>query len=284
MPKIRNGPVEIAYERAGPVDGAPMLLVCGNFTQMLHWPDEMLNDLAARGFQVAMFDNRDSGRSTHCEELPPYTLRDMADDAVAVLDALGWASAHIVGPSLGGMIGQVMAVHHPDRVRSLTSISSAPGWGLRISRPRWGTALKILTVAAKPATGRDATVEKTVRMFRLMTTPRYPIDEQQVREVTVRAYAIADDTKGGMRQQAAAKASGDRRGELAQIRVPTLVVHGDKDTMQSPAAGRATAAAIPGARLCMLPEVGHALPAELWPQVFDELCDLLGRPAREPQP
>jgi pimeloyl-ACP methyl ester carboxylesterase len=281
MSTTRNGAVEITYERVGDSQGTPMLLVCGNFTQLIHWADELLTGLGARGFQVARFDNRDSGRSTHCDDLPPYNLRDMADDAVAVLDALGWSSAHVLGVSLGGMIGQVMAVHHPDRLRSVTSISSAPGWGLRISRPRWRTVFKIIAVARKKAPGREAAIEQTVRILRLMTTPEYPIDEQWLRDVTARAYDIADDSKGGMRQLAACKASGDRRDELAQVRVPTLVVHGEQDPMQSPYAGRATAAAIPGARLDILPNVGHVVPAQLWPRILDELEDMLDHHPKE---
>lgn len=275
MPTTRNGDVEIAYELVGDAQGSPMLLVSGAYMQMIEWPEEVLAALAARGFQVARFDNRDSGRSTHCDKLPKYTLREMADDAVAVLDALGWSSAHILGASLGGMIGQVMAVHHPDRVRSLTSISSAPGAGIRISRPRWRTLAKIIAISAKGGKGKDAAVEQAVRLFPLLTTPEYPIDVRHVREVTALAYDIADDSKGGMRQQAAIRASGDRRGELAQVQAPTLVVHGDKDPLQSPRAGRATAEAIPGARLCMLPDVGHTTPPQLWPQVLDELCEML---------
>jgi pimeloyl-ACP methyl ester carboxylesterase len=275
MQTTRNGSIELAYELVHDAPGHPMLLVCGNFTQMIHWPDELLDGLAARGFRAARFDNRDSGRSSHCPDGPKYTLRDMADDAVAVLDGLGWPSAHVLGVSLGGMIGQVMAVHHADRVRSLTSIASAPGWGLRISRPRWRTLLRILAVARKAGEGREGAVEQTVRTFRLLTTPEYPIDEQWVRDVTGRAYDIAHERAAGMRQQAAAGASGDRRGELARVRVPTLVVHGDRDPGQSLHAGRETARAIPGARLKILPNVGHYLPAQLWPEILDDLRDLL---------
>lgn len=281
MPTARNGDVELAYELVHNTPGSPMLLVCGNFTQIIQWPDELLDGLAARGFQAAMFDNRDSGRSTHCDDLPRYTLREMAADAAAVLDALGWSSAHILGPSLGGMIGQVMAVHHPDRVRSLTTISAPPAWKLRVMRPRLRTVLKVLAIASKPSKTREAAIEQAVRMFPLMTTPQYPIDEQRLRELTGRAYDIADDSKGGMRQQTACKLSGDRRSELTQVTAPTLVVHGEQDPMQSPGGGRATAEAIPGARLRVLPGVGHALPPELWPDVLDELCDLL---ERHPQP
>jgi pimeloyl-ACP methyl ester carboxylesterase len=275
MRTARNGSIELAYELVHDTPGQPMLLVCGNFTQMIHAPAELVDGLGARGFQVARFDNRDSGRSAHCPDGPKYTLRDMADDAVAVLDALGWSSAHVLGASLGGMIGQVMAVHHPDRVRSLTSISSAPGWGARISRPRWRTVLRILAIAGRKAKGKEASVEQTVRVLRLMATPEHPLDEQWARDVTARAYDIAHDTAAGMRQQAAAKASGDRRGELARVRVPTLVVHGDRDPGQSLHAGRETARVIPGARLKILPGVGHYVPPGLWPEILDDLRDMV---------
>jgi pimeloyl-ACP methyl ester carboxylesterase len=274
MPTARNGDIEIAYELVDDAAGTPLLLVCGNATQMIHWPDQLLAGLAERGFQAARFDNRDSGRSTHCADRPAYMLRDMAADAVAVLDQLGWASAHILGVSLGGMIGQVMAVHHAGRVRSLTSISSAPSWSMRVSRPRLRTILKIAGLARKAGTGRQAAVELAAQTFRLLGMPAH--DEPRLREVAARAYEIAHDPAGDMRQQAACKAGGDRRAELAHIRVPTLVVHGADDPMQSLRAGRATAQAIPGARLLVLPGVGHVLPTEVWPEILDELCDLIG--------
>lgn len=274
-----NGDVRLAYDCVGPATGTPMLLVCGNATQVVHWPEEFLAALVDRGFRVALFDNRDSGRSTHCAHLPPYDLRDMAADARAVLDALGWSSAHVLGVSLGGMIGQVMAVHHPDRVRSLTSIASAPAWSLSLSRPRLRTLLRIIRVASRAGEGRDAAVETTVRIFRLIaSTRRYPIDEAWVREVSTRAYDLAHDPGAPKRQQAACKAGGDRRAELAGVTAPTLVVHGEDDPLQSVRAGRATADAIPGARLLVLPGVAHSLPpAGLWPQVLDELCAVAAR-------
>jgi pimeloyl-ACP methyl ester carboxylesterase len=274
MPTARNGDIEIAYELVDAAAGTPLLLVCGNTTQMIQWPDQLLTGLTERGFQAARFDNRDSGHSTHCADRPTYTLRDMAADAVAVLDQLGWASAHILGVSLGGMIGQVMAVHHADRVRSLTSISSAPAWSMRVSRPRLRTVLKIAGLTRKAGTGKQAVIELAVQTFRLLGMPAH--DEPWLREVTARAYDIAHDPAGDRRQQAACKASGDRRAELAHIRVPTLVVHGADDPMQSLTAGRATAQAIPGARLLVLPNAGHVLPTEVWPKILDELCDLIG--------
>ncbi|WP_051898027.1 alpha/beta fold hydrolase [Sciscionella sediminilitoris] len=274
MPTAYNGEIGLAYE-VDPTAGEPILLLCGGFVQMIHWPEELLGGLRERGFQLARFDNRDNGRSTHCAEGPAYSLRDMAEDAVAVLDALGWFSAHILGISLGGMIGQVLAVHHPERVRSLCSVSSAPGAGLRISRPKLGKMFRILAMSAKKPKTTEGRIEHSIALYRLLTTPRYPVDEQRLRALF--AEGEPEDPAGGMRNLAAMKASGDRRAELAGITAPTLVVHGDKDPMQSPKAGRATAEAIPGARLRLFPDVGHAFPAQLWPQVLDELDDLLGR-------
>lgn len=268
-----NGEVEIAYETIGPPTGTPLLLVGGGATQMIHWPGEFCAALVERGFHVARFDNRDSGRSTHCGDLPAYTLREMADDTAAVLDGLGWASAHIVGISLGGMIGQVMAVHYADRVRSLTSMSSAPAWGWRASRPRLRTVLTVIALARRAGTGREAAAEHWVQLLRVIGSPGYPPDEEWARDVAMRAYDIAHDPAGDRRQLAAARASGDRRAELARVRAPTLVVHGQDDPLQSVKAGRATARAVPGAWLVTYPGVGHDLaPRALWPRLLDDIC------------
>jgi pimeloyl-ACP methyl ester carboxylesterase len=269
----RNGAVELAHETLGPATGAPMLLIGGAGTQMIHWPDEFLTALVERGFQVTRFDLRDAGRSTHCADLPPYGLHDMAADAVAVLDALGRESAHVVGVSLGGMIGQVMAVHHADRVASLTSIAAAPWFAWRMLRPRLPTMARLMAVYGRPRRTREAEIAAWLRLFPLMGSPRYPLDEAWIRDVTGRAYDIAHDPAADRRQQRAATASGDRRPELARVRAPTLVVHGAADPIQSERAGRATAAAVPGARLLILPEVGHGLPpAPLWPQLLGEIA------------
>lgn len=273
-----NGAIEIAYETVGPTDGEPLLLICGASTQMIHWPDEFVDALVERGFRVARFDNRDSGHSTHRSDRPPYDLRDMADDAVAVLDALGWRTAHVLGVSLGGMIGQVMAVHHADRVATLTSMASTPFWSIRLIRPRLRTLIKIIGVQSRGRKGRDGTIETWVRLFRLMGTPRYRVDEGWIRDVTGRAYDIAHDPTADRRQLAACNAAGDRRAELAQVRAPTLVVHGEADPLQSVRAGRATAAANPGAELLTFPDVGHGLtPEQLWPRLFEALNDLRAR-------
>lgn len=209
--------VELAYEVIG-ARGKPLLLISGNGTQMIHWPDAFCGALVDRGFQVVRFDNRDSGRSTNCRDRPPYTLADMADDAVAVMEAVGWGSAHVVGISLGGMIGQELAIRHPARVRSLTSMSAAPAWSLRVSRPRLRTLIGVVNLARGAGEGRDAAADTWVRLQRLTGSPGYPFDEDEARELALRAYDIAHDPTAVMRQQAAIKAGGDRRTALRRAR------------------------------------------------------------------
>lgn len=285
----RHGDVTIAYERLGPADGEPLLLVMGLGMQLLSWPDELCAMLVGRGFSVVRFDNRDAGRSTHFAHagnpgllrlltrpaaVAPYRLADMADDAAAVLDAVGWSTAHVAGASLGGMISQTLAIRHPGRVRTLTSIMSTPS--PRIGRPRPGA---LAALGIPPAADRDAAGERMVRVFRAIGSPRYPLEEQWLRDVGRRAYDRGHDPAGARRQLAAIRASGDRRPGLAGVRVPTLVLHGDADPLVRVSGGRATAAAVPGARLVVYPGMGHDLPRALWPAMVGELCALTGRPA-----
>jgi pimeloyl-ACP methyl ester carboxylesterase len=279
--RAQHGEVSLAYERLGSDDGEPLLLVMGLGTQMLLWPDEFCAALVNCGFAVARFDNRDAGESTHFTHagapsllgiltrrvaVARYHLADMADDAIAVLDALGWASAHIVGVSLGGMIAQTVAIRHPERVRSLTSIASTPS--PRIGRPRLG----VLSVfGGREVYSREAAGERTVKVFRAIGSPGHPRDEGWLREVGRRAYDRGHDPAGARRQLAAIVASEDRRPGLAGIRVPTLVLHGEADPLVRPSGGRATAAAIPGARLVMYPGMGHDLP-QAWPDIVEEIA------------
>lgn len=267
----RHGEITLAYRVVGERAAAPLLLISGNGTQMAHWPPEMVSGLVGRGFRVGMFDNRDAGRSSHCAGLPSYDLRDMAGDALAVLDALGWDRAHLGGVSLGGMIGQVMAVHHQDRVATLTSISSAPGWGMRISRPRLRTLAAIIKLGLRAGKGPEAAAEQAVALFRLLGAPGQTLDEAWLRRAATLAYHVDHDPTAGRRQLTACKISGDRRAELARVTAPTLVIHGEEDPMQSIQAGRATAAAIPGARFLPVPAAGHVFPPQAWPTVLDAI-------------
>jgi pimeloyl-ACP methyl ester carboxylesterase len=284
LDKAANGGVTLAYERVGPAGGEPLLLIMGLGMQMIFWPDDLCTALGARGFTVARFDNRDSGLSTNFRHasrpgllavltrpaaVAAYRLDDMADDAVAVLDALGWPTAHLVGASMGGMIAQTVAIRHPTRVRTLTSIMSTPS--PRIGRPHLRAMLALNQ--PRPA-DRDAAAERLVRVFRIIGSPRYPHDEEWLRETGRRAYDRGSDPTAVARQLAAISASGDRRPGLATVRVPTLVLHGEADIMVRPSGGRATAAAVPGARLVTYPGMGHDLPRALWPEFIDQISAL----------
>ncbi|MGH3149734.1 MAG: alpha/beta fold hydrolase [Streptosporangiaceae bacterium] len=295
MQVARHGAIELAYESFGAADGEPLLLISGTGVQMLMWPDAFVAALVSRGFCVTRFDNRDAGLSTHLtragnpgwlkplirHSAAPYRLEDMAGDAVAVLDALGWESAHILGASLGGMIAQTMAIRHPSRVRTLTSIMCTPSARVG-TMPKISTMRKLMEIGGTPVNGPDEAAEALVAMKRLTGTSRYPVDEERIRDVGRRAYERdpgneADD----FRQRAAVSASGSRRKALARVRIPVLVLHGDQDPIINVKAGRATAAAIPGARLVIYPQMGHDLPRELWPSMLDEIAALAARaPAR----
>jgi pimeloyl-ACP methyl ester carboxylesterase len=273
--------VDIAYERMAGAEGRPLLLVMGLGMQMISWPDDFCAALARRGFAVVRFDNRDVGLSTHFHDrgaptllstlirpaaVAAYRIEDMADDAVAVLDALGWDNAHVVGASMGGMIAQAMAIRHPTRLRTLTSVMSTPS--PRIGRPRLAA---LAALSGRPVDGRDAAAERMVRVFRTIGSPGYQADEEWLRDTGRRAYDRCHDPAGIQRQLAAVNASGDRRPGLARVRVPTLVLHGQADPLVRPAGGAATAAAVPGARLVTYPGMGHDLPRELWPSMIDEI-------------
>ena len=233
------------------------------------------------------FDNRDIGLSTHLHDAPPpdvmaafggdlssasYRLEDMADDTVGLLDALGLDRAHVVGASMGGMIAQTVALRHPSRVRSLTSIMSTPG-------PKIGSATQeaMAVLLAPPATNRAEAVQRTLDTYAVIGSPGYPLDEQALAETAGTAYDRAYDPTGVARQLLAIHASGDRTEALAGLTVPTLVVHGDADPLVQVAGGHATAAAVPGAELLVIEGMGHDLPRPLWPQIVGAVADLADR-------
>ena len=231
--------------------------------QLIHWPEEFCRQLAAEGFRVVRFDNRDAGRSRH---LPGrrYTLEDMADDAVGLLDALGVQSAHVVGASLGGMIAQTIAIQHPGRVRSLASVMSTTG-----RRGTGRTSLRVLRHAlARPPRTREEAVERRVRVFASIGPTGWNQDLHELRRVSALAFERDPDARDGRRRQhRAVRAAGDRTEALKVVTVPTVVVHGTEDRMCHPSGGRATAEAIPGARLVLVPGMGHDLPRGAWPQL-----------------
>jgi pimeloyl-ACP methyl ester carboxylesterase len=282
------GQVELAYETFGDRGDRPLLLVMGLATQMLAWHEDLCRELVARGFFVVRFDNRDVGLSTHLHDAPPpdvmaalggdtssasYTLEDLADDTVGLLDGLGITRpVHVVGASMGGMIAQTLAIRHPDRVASLTSIMSTPG--PRIGPPTQAGAAALF---APPATSREEAVQRALSTYRVIGSPGYPLDEQWLTGIAGEAYDRAYDPLGVARQLLAIHASGDRTPALRQLDVPTLVIHGEDDPLVQVEGGRATAAAVPGAELVVVPGMGHNLPRQLWPLFVDRITALADR-------
>jgi pimeloyl-ACP methyl ester carboxylesterase len=266
---VRVGDVELCSDAFGEPDDPPVLLVMGLGAQLVHWPDDLCRLLAGEGFRVIRFDNRDAGLSTH---LPGgrYTLEDMAEDAVGLLDTLGVGSAHVVGASLGGMVAQTMAIRHPDRVRSLASLMSTTG-----RRGRGRTSVRVLRhlLGRRPRTVEEA-IERRVRVFATVGSRGLRQDVDEVRRLSALAYQREPDDLGGRRRQLrAVRAAGDRTAALGGVSVPTVVVHGTDDRMCSPSGGRATAAAVPGARLVLVAGMGHDLPRSAWPQLVGAIVD-----------
>src|SRR5260221_224651 len=277
-----NG-IEIAYQEIGDPDGEPLLLIMGLATQMLAWDEEFCAMLAERGFRVVRFDNRDIGRSTKIDSagLPkrtdmllgrrrtaPYLLRDMAKDTTGLMDHLGIESAHLVGASMGGMIAQTVAIRYPQRVRSLVSMMSTTGnrW---LGVPAWKA---FRTLFARPGAGREAAIEHTVKVFKTIGSPGYPMDEAHFRELAATSYDRSHSRAGVARQLHAITASGDRTTALEKLRLPATVLHGGSDPLIPPLAGRATARAIRHCHPRVFEGMGHDLPPKLWPDFVEEIA------------
>ena len=275
--------VTLCYETFGDPDDTPIVLIMGLATQMIAWHEDFCEQLADRGFHVVRFDNRDIGRSTHFDFRPPtvlemvrrrvrpeqYSLSDMAEDTAALLRELGVAPAHVVGASMGGMIGQVLAAEHLEVVRSLVSIMSTIG-----SRWQGQPALSVYRyLLTPPPHDRDGYIQRSAEVFGLVGSTGFDRDEQYIRERAGRAYDRGYDVRAGGRQLGAIVASGDRTRMLRRIKAPTLVIHGTVDKMIRPSGGRATAKAIPGARLLMIEGMGHDLPRGVWPRLLDAISE-----------
>ena len=290
------GDVELCYEPFGDPGRPAVLLVMGLGTQMLGWHADFCTELADRGFYVIRYDNRDVGRSTHLSDHPPpkvreivlrrirrpaYLLADMAADGIGLLEALGIERAHVVGASMGGMIAQTMAADHPERVLSLVSIMSSTG-------SRWSgqPAPRVLPLfLQKPARSREAYAERIVKLFALVGSPGFERDEDDLRELAGQSWDRGIDPAGFARQLGAILASGHRARDLKRVKAPTLVIHGKADRLVRRSGGRATARAIPGARLELIDGMGHDLPRGVWPRIIDGIEKTAARATeREPQP
>jgi pimeloyl-ACP methyl ester carboxylesterase len=263
--------IDIAYERLGDPDAPPVLMIMGLGSQLVGWADGFCSELVARGLHLIRFDNRDVGESTHVTT--PYKLSDMAADAVGLLDALGLASVHVVGASMGGFIAQTLAIEHPTRVRTLTSIMSSTG-DRTVGQPH-PEALRLF--AKPPVTTRAEVVARMQEVFTVIGSRAFPIDLEAIGDRAGRAFDRAYDPAGIMRQGAAVMASPDRTHGLRGLAVPALVIHGSVDPMVDVSGGRATAAAIPGAELLVIEGMGHDLPRALWPDFATKIAALARR-------
>ncbi|WP_372344575.1 alpha/beta fold hydrolase [Streptomyces sp. KL116D] len=299
MPLIDVSPdVSLAYETFGDPGDAPVLLVMGFGAQLIAWHEDFCRELAGRGRFVIRYDNRDCGLSTRFDDHPvdvgrfiatvtsgdipaalamaPYRLSDMADDGLRLLTALGIERAHVVGASMGGMIAQTMAVEHPERLLTLTSMMSSTG------EPEYGRATpeaQAVVSAPKPAdrAGRIAAADRDL----VWASKRYA-DPGALRRLAADSYDRAHYPAGLGRQLAAMTLSGSRADALRELKVPTLVIHGLDDTLIDPSGGRRTAELVPGADLLMVPDMGHDRPRELWPVLVDALAAHTG--GRPPHP
>jgi pimeloyl-ACP methyl ester carboxylesterase len=263
--------ITLCYERFGEASDPPLLLIMGLGQQLIAWPEDLVQELVGRGFQVVTFDDRDIGRSTH-PRLPiphrpqfltrrfapeQYDLSDMARDTAGLIDALELRPTHVAGVSMGGMIAQMLAAEHPKHVRSLVSVMSSTG----SRRAGWVAPSSLRLLFRPPPRDRDTAADRAVATFQHIGSHGFPFDEESVRDRARRAFDRDPRAAAGTaRQLAAILKSGDRTEKLRRISAPTLVVHGDRDRMVHPSGGKATAAAITGARLVSVKGMGHDLP------------------------
>ena len=278
--------IELCYDTFGESTNPPLLLIMGLGTQMIRWDEAFCKQLASKGFWVIRYDNRDVGKSTKFDaagvpnlmELQlkvkqgeplsvPYTLEDMALDAVGLLDVLNIKQAHVVGVSLGGMIAQTVAIHHPERVRTLTSIMSTTG-NPELPAPKPEV---LMLISQAPPANRDENIEHYVKRQQILNGPHFPIDEAYVRTFAGRAFDRSYYPQGTARQIGAIVASGSRKEALQTVQIPTLVIHGDADPLVPVEGGRDTAASIPGAKLVIIEGMGHDIPLAVAPQIIDAI-------------
>ena len=275
MAKAAANGIHIEYETIGDKAARPLLLIGGLADQLIHWDDRLCEDLARKGHYVIRFDNRDAGLSTKCEgptdaaHLPAYTLEDMADDAVGLLDALTIGTAHICGTSMGGMIAQIIAIRHPSRVSSLIPIFSTSG-SRRLPAPKPEVVQLLLAPAPQD---RDGYVEYMVALSRALAGKGFAFDEEWARAIAGKAYDRSFSPHGTARQMNAIMTQKDRSSSLASVTAPTLVIQGTDDPLVPVEAGREIAGAVPGARLMLIEGMGHDHPhGGAWPRIVDAIA------------
>ncbi|MCD6281826.1 MAG: alpha/beta hydrolase [Deltaproteobacteria bacterium] len=286
---VKANGIDIIYDTFGDPGDPPIVLISGLSMQMIEWVERFCEMLASRGYYVIRYDNRDVGLSQKIDELGvpriqdlfqkvargehikvPYLLSDMADDAVGLLDALGIDSANFVGVSMGGMIAQEIAIHHPERMRSLTSIMSTTGDpNLPQAKP------SAMTVVMTPMPlEKERYADAFVQVCRVLKGPSTSLDEPALRRLALRCFERGIHPAGVARQLAAIIASGSRKQALNGVKIPTLVIHGDSDPLVPVECGIDTANAIPGAKLKIIKGVGHELPPDIWKEVVDAISGI----------
>jgi pimeloyl-ACP methyl ester carboxylesterase len=276
------GDIEIAYDTFGDPSDPPMLLIMGLGAQMIRWDEAFCEQLAKRGHYVIRFDNRDVGLSSKFNNagVPnvlglmqgmkvevPYKLKDMADDAVGLLDALGIEQADVLGVSMGGMIAQSIAIHYPERVRTLTSIMSSTG-NPDLPQP---SQEGIQVLLAPPATNRTEYINNQIESAKVLHGPVYQLDEEYVRNYAEISFDRCYNPSGFARQLGAVIASGSRHEDLKNVKIPTLVIHGDADPLVPVEGGKDTAKSVPGAELIIIEGMGHSFPIEKVPQILQAI-------------
>ena len=287
MAQAKANNIRIEYETFGDPSSPAILLIAGLSAQLIYWDEEFCKRLAQAGLYVIRFDNRDAGLSTKLDAAgvpdmsdilrklmsrqkvtPPYTIEDMAADAVGLLDALNIEKAHICGMSMGGMIAQSLAIHYPQRVLSLTSIYSTTG-NPQLPQPKPEVMSLLLT---PPPRDRDLFIQFELDLFRALTGPRFGFDEKWIRETMGKAYDRSYYPQGTGRQLVAVMTQSNRKAELQNLKVPTLIIHGDSDPLVSVEAAQDAADAVPGAELIILEGMGHDLPhGPAWTQIADHI-------------
>lgn len=281
--QLKSG-IELCYETFGSPDDPPVLLIMGLGGPMGWWDTELCTQLAERGLFVIRYDNRDTGRSTKLRQYrvrrgdvikaftgrahAPYSLSDMADDAIGLLDHLGIASANVAGVSMGGMIAQTLAIAHPDRIRSLTSIMSTTGR----RTVGWQHPKLIPGLLAKSGKGREGYLESSQRGWDRIGSPAFPADPARRRARAEETYDRGWSAGGVLRHMMAVMAQPDRTSDLSRVTIPTTVIHGLADPLVHRSGGRATARAVPGAEHLEIAGMGHDMPPQLWSTIVDAIA------------
>jgi len=291
VPTAHVNGIDIEYVTSGDPGAPALLLVMGLGQQLITWPEAFVERLTAHGFFTVRFDNRDSGLSTKFEGVPdfvallsgdassvPYMVEDMADDAAALLGALGIERAHVVGVSMGGMITQALAIHHATHVLTACSVMSTTG-DHTVGAPTVEALAALLRPAAR---SREEAVAASLRSNRVLSSPGFPFDVDLMTRRAESAYDRSYCPEGTARQVAAVLASPDRTGGLRGVKIPFLVIHGEEDPLLTVSGGRATAAAVPGSTLIVIPGMGHDLPEEVWDRIIGRSWPTPGR--RPPDP